>query len=322
MEGTVKKILKGTGIVLLTIMAVLLLFIIISYINHRIQLSKEDKLFVPIGRQVKVNDNIMNVYSEGDGDTTLVFMSGGGTSSPVLDFKSLYSLLSDKFRIVVVEKVGYGYSEVKDIERDIDSILSDTRQALELANIQGPFVLCPHSMSGIEALYWAQTYPEEISAIIGLDMSVPEAYTDYNINLPMIQLGKFAADMGITRWVKGLAESDAIKYGTLNKQEKEWYKVIFYRRTATITMINEVKQVKSNAARVGEKGMLHTPILIFSSDGQGTGWNPEEWRGFQKDFLTKCENGSLIPLDCSHYVHDIEYKRISEEIILYLNNIQ
>ena len=34
----------------------------------------------------------------------------------------------------------------------------------------------PHSASGIEAILWAQLYPEEVEAIIGLDMSVPAFY--------------------------------------------------------------------------------------------------------------------------------------------------
>ena len=79
-------------------------------------------------------------------------MSGGGTSSPVLDFKSLYSLLSDDYKIVVVEKFGYGFSDVVDNERSIDSILEDSRTALTKAGVVGPYVLFPHSMSGIEAL--------------------------------------------------------------------------------------------------------------------------------------------------------------------------
>lgn len=32
-----------------------------------------------------------------------------GTCSPILDFKSLYSLLSDEYKIAVVEKFGYGF---------------------------------------------------------------------------------------------------------------------------------------------------------------------------------------------------------------------
>lgn len=120
---------------------------------------------------------------EGSGPKTLVFLSGGGTCSPILDFKSLYSLLSDEYRIVVVEKFGYGYSDVVDEERTIQTILSETRSALEKAGIEGPYVLCPHSMSGIEALYWAQEYPDEIEAIIGLDMAVPEYYENMKMFL-------------------------------------------------------------------------------------------------------------------------------------------
>lgn len=70
------------------------------------------------------------------------FLSGSGTCSPILDFKSLYSLLSDDYRIVVVEKFGYGYSDVVDEDRNIQTILSETRLALNKAGIEGIYVLC------------------------------------------------------------------------------------------------------------------------------------------------------------------------------------
>lgn len=96
------------------ITAILLLIITTSYIIHQIQLAQEDKLFTPTGKKVEINGHQMHVYVEGNGEETLVFMSGGGTSSPVLDFKSLYSLLSDNYRVVVVEKAGYGFSDMTD----------------------------------------------------------------------------------------------------------------------------------------------------------------------------------------------------------------
>lgn len=68
---------------------------------------------------------------EGEGLKTLVFMAGGGTCSPILDFKSLYSLLSYEYKIVVVEKFGYGFSYIVDKKIDIDTILDDTRSALK-----------------------------------------------------------------------------------------------------------------------------------------------------------------------------------------------
>lgn len=312
-----KKTLKLIGI----IVVIVIIFITISYINHRINLSKEDELFVPNGEMVEVNGHRIHVYTEGEGDITLVFMSGGGTSSPILDFKSLFSLLSDDYRIVVVEKTGYGFSDVVDIDRDIDNILFETKEALLKAEISGPYILCPHSMSGIEALYWAQKYPEEVLAIIGLDMAVPESYEEYNISTPIIKLSAFAANIGITRWIPGISESDAIKHGTLTAEEKELYKVIFYRRTATKTMLNEVQEIKKNARKVKENGVPDIPILMFSSNGQGTGWDEDVWKNLQKNYIKNIEDGEIIYLDCSHYVHDIEYEKIADETKKFIKNL-
>lgn len=257
----------------------------------------------------------MSVYTEGEGDKTLVFLSGGGTCSPILDFKSLYSLLSNEYKIAVVEKFGYGFSDVVDEQRDIDTMLSETRMALEKAGIEGPYVLCPHSMSGLEALYWAQKYPEEVEAVIGLDMAVPAYYDEMRISIPITKLGQYGAALGITRWIPGLAESDAIKAGTLSEEEKEIYRAVFYQRTATVTMIDEVKAVKDNAKTVKENGVPQVPMLLFISNGSGgTGFTEEMWRRIPKEYIAGCDNASYIELDCPHYVHDYEYEKISEEI--------
>ncbi len=301
--------------VIFIIVAVIVLFIIVSFIRHKICSFRERKLLTPLGKIVEVNDHNMSVYTEGEGDKTLVFLSGGGTCSPILDFKSLYSLLSNEYKIAVVEKFGYGFSDVVDEQRDIDTMLSETRMALEKAGIEGPFVLCPHSMSGLEALYWAQKYPEEVEAIIGLDMAVPAYYDEMRISIPITKLGQYGAALGITRWIPSLAESDAIKVGTLSEEEKEIYRAVFYQRTATVTMIDEVKAVKDNAKTVKENGVPQVPMLLFISNGSGgTGFTEETWRRIPKEYIAGCDNASYIELDCPHYVHDYEYEKISEEI--------
>ena len=301
--------------VIFIIAAVIVLFIIVSFVRHKICSFRERKLLTPLGKLVEVNGHNMSVYTEGEGDKTLVFLSGGGTCSPILDFKSLYSLLSNEYKIVVVEKFGYGFSDVVDEQRDIDTMLSETRMALEKAGIEGPYVLCPHSMSGLEALYWAQKYPEEVEAIIGLDMAVPAYYDEMHISIPITKLGQYGAALGITRWIPSLAESDAIKAGTLSEEEKEIYRAVFYQRTATITMIDEVKAVKDNAKTVKENGVPQVPMLLFISNGSGgTGFTEETWRRIPKEYIVGCDNASYIELDCPHYVHDYEYEKISEEI--------
>lgn len=307
--------------VLLWIVAVIVILILICFVYHRYRLNAEKKLREPLGQLVDINGNNMSIYVEGSGSRTLAFLSGSGTCSPILDFKSLYSLLRDDYRIVVVEKFGYGYSDIVDEDRNIQTILSETRLALNKAGIEGPYVLCPHSMSGIEALYWAQKYPDEIEAIIGLDMAVPEYYENMKINLALMKLGQYAADLGITRLIPTLSESDAIKHGTLTNDEKNRYRAIFYNRTATVTMINEAKSVKDNARIVAQNGVPQVPMLLFISDGTGgTGFDKETWRRIQEKYISEVESGKYIELDCPHYVHDYEYGRISEEIKSFLSD--
>ena len=316
-----KKRIKSMLRVFLWIVAIIVILICICFGYHRYRLRKEEKLREPLGQLIDINENNISIYVEGSGSKTLVFLSGGGTCSPILDFKSLYSLLSDEYRIIVVEKFGYGYSDIVDEDRNIQTILSETRLALNKAGIEGPYVLCPHSMSGIEALYWAQKYPDEIEAIIGLDMAVPEYYENMKINLALMKLGQYAADLGITRLIPTLAESDAIKHGTLTNDEKNRYRAIFYNRTATVTMINEAKSVKDNARIVAQNGVPQVPMLLFISDGTGgTGFDKETWRRIQEKYISEVEYGKYIELDCPHYVHDYEYGRISEEIKSFLSD--
>lgn len=184
-------------------------------------------------------------------------------------------------------------------------------------------------VTGLEALYWASKYPDEITAIIGLDMAVPAYYEDMKINMPLLKLANFAANIGITRLMPGISESEAIKHGSLTDSEKDIYRAIFYNRTATSTMIHETEFVKANAKIVERLGVPQVPMYLFISDGSGgTGFNKETWRQIAEQYITQNENGWYMELDCPHYVQDYEYNsfgngsamRVSSVAWLY-NNI-
>ena len=73
-----RKRKRVINIICIVIVAVLILLSII-YINHQIHLKEETDLRLPLGQMVEVDGHNMSIYVEGSGDTTLVFMSGGGT---------------------------------------------------------------------------------------------------------------------------------------------------------------------------------------------------------------------------------------------------
>lgn len=321
-----KNFFKKIGIIFIVIILFILFVMLISFVNHKIKLKKEEKLFKTNGKIVEVNNHNINVYISGNSnsDITLVFMSGAGTCSPTLDFKTLYSLFENDYQIAVVEKAGYGFSDISDIDRDIDTILFETRESLNKAGVKSnKYILFPHSMSGIEALYWANKYPDEIKGIVGLDPAVPKAYENMKINSLLFNLAKFGADIGLTRFIPSIVNSSsAIKDGNLTDEEKELYRVIFYRRTATISMLNETKSIKENAKKLEKIDTTNVPMLFFASNGDGTGYSKEEWRKFIIDYIDSKQNGNYKILDCSHYVHNIEYQTIYEESLNFINKIQ
>ena len=61
-------------------------------------------------------------------------------------------------------------------KRDVKTMVDEDREALKKAGKNGPYILMPHSMSALEAIYWSCTYPDEVKAILGLDMAVPDSY--------------------------------------------------------------------------------------------------------------------------------------------------
>jgi pimeloyl-ACP methyl ester carboxylesterase len=158
-----KKAFKIIGKVVLGLLILLAVFLIVMTIYNQIMLRKNKDLYgTPLGQLVEVDGHNMSIYTEGEGEHTIVFMSGWGTTSPILDFKCLYSRLSDENKIVVVEKFGYGFSDIVEGERDFDTILRQDREALQKADIKAPYILCAHSYSGYEAVLCAQKYPDEV----------------------------------------------------------------------------------------------------------------------------------------------------------------
>ena len=273
-----------------------------------------------IGKMYDVDGHKMCVYTEGTGNKTVIFMSGAGVCSPILDFKSLYSLLSGTYRIAVIEKFGYGFSDVVEGERPVELILEQSRKALFAAGIHPPYVLCPHSMSGIEAMYWAQTYPEEVSCIIGLDMALPEHYRAMKkTRMSAIKFLKFAADHGATRILPGEIGRWAVKRGTLTEKEKQLYMELFHEKTYNTTVINEGVGIFKSAETVAAGRKIEVPMLLFVSNGNGgTGFKTEKWRAPYRKLISNNPNGRIVELDCPHMMQDYEYTVISRKILSYL----
>lgn len=291
----------------------LLLFLGATFVFHQFSLRNESKLLTPIGKQVTVNGHRMNVSVKGEGSETIVFLSGAGIASPILDFKNLSDSLSKKYKVVVVERAGYGFSEDSDRSRDVMEVLSETRQALAQAHVSGPYVIISHSMASLESLAWQEKYPNEVKALIGLDWALPASYEDLKEHPTLITLAYWTSKIGLLRY---FPESFYIKNPTLTETERQQYKLLAYKQLMSQAMLHESRLAKGNAKKVPSSINPKIPALLLVSNGEGTTFSQSKWQNYAKDFSRNQSNIQVdyidAPHDLYHYQSDAIVSRIKE----------
>lgn len=295
------------------IFVVLILFLGGTFGFHQLSLQKESKLLTPIGKEVTVNGHQMNIYIKGEGSETIVFLSGAGIASPILDFKNLSDSLSQKYKVVVVERAGYGFSQDSDRSRDVMEVLSETRQALAQAHVSGPYVIISHSMASLESLAWQEKYPNEVKALIGLDWALPASYEDLKEHPTLITLAYWTSKIGLLRY---FPESFYIKNPTLTETERQQYKLLAYKQLMSLAMLHESRLAKENAKKVPSSINPKIPALLLVSNGEGTTFSQSEWQRYAERFASDQSNVQVdymdAPHDLYHYQSDAIVSRIKE----------
>ncbi len=267
------------------------------------------------GKLVTINGHHMHIYTQGNKENPkLVLMSGSGTIAPVYDFKVLYEKLAAHFRIIVIEKFGYGYSDIYESPCDIDSLVAMQRQALAAVGETGPYILAPHSMSGLEAIRWKQTYPEEVAAIIGLDMATPSIYQSWTTK-ELEKRMRLMKTAGRFPFASILCQ---LNHHSLTQEEIVQQKLLRKRNAFNICYLNEGYAIFDNVEMISRDGNIQCPTLLFSSNGKQTS---AHWVEHQQDFAS-IMNAKLICFDCGHYIHHFKSEEMSREILAFVNGIE
>lgn len=267
MKDKFKSALKILVYLLTAIVGVVIVFLIYMKYNHSVKLQDEEVLLdPPLGQMVSVDDKEMHVVTAGeeDSDYTIVLMHGTSFTDSAITMKPLYTELAKDYRIAYVDRFGNGYSDDTDDDRDIATMLEETRTALKEAGVEAPYVLMPHDTAGVLTVYWANTYPDEVEAIVGLDMIYPEYYDTYAID----DKGVFSrwimymgCSFGIHRYVPEVYTDD--EYDLLSVKEEMIMDALKSKMCYTEAMLNEEVDMRENATTAKEGGFPKTPVLAF-----------------------------------------------------------
>ncbi|GAB6991773.1 alpha/beta hydrolase [Paenibacillus pini] len=305
------KIKKVRNIVLKIIGAIVIFIVLILgivYITNVISTNSEANKIDSYGQHVSVDGKNINVLIQGEGKETIVLLPGYGTAAPALDFKLLIDELSPFYRVVAVEPFGYGLSDGTEKERTTENIVSEVHEALQQLNIN-QYMLMGHSIAGIYGVDYVNTYPNEVTAFVGIDSSVA-TQPGMDVKLPTTMFG-FLKKSGLQRLV--------VKFGgdpyaglPFDEHTVEQMKMLSNKNSNSSTMLNEMDHISSNFK--GAQGLtfpkdLPLLLLIQANNEDVKGWIP-----LHEGQIKDSAHGKVITVDGSHYLHHTKFKEIARDV--------
>lgn len=317
--------------ILLTIFVVFVLGIVYEQLGEYYDSIK----YKPVGEIVNVNGHKMHIYSKGSGSPTVVFAAGWRTSSPYVDFYPLYNEISKHTRIAVYDRPGYGWSEVSNKPRNIDTIAEEIHEVLEKSGEKPPYILVGHSIGSLEILRFTQLYKNEVKGVVLIDGSNPEMYKNMKKTslLATMRFSLFNNSItlinriGITRLLFNIPNfySSTIPSAARNKLSlapeafKELDEAMFLKTLNNKNHIDEGKNKEANASKVAANGNIGSiPLRIITSEvlnsykeSAENQINLKEWSTDSKQIVV---DGSL------HHVHWFHPEIINKEILELLDS--
>ncbi|WP_422757336.1 alpha/beta fold hydrolase [Paenarthrobacter sp. C1] len=260
------------------------------------------------GQRVDVNGSKMNVLVTGSGLKDVVLLPGFGTSSPVLDFAPLVRDLAKDHRVIVVEPLGYGLSDGTDRERTTENIVQEVHSALQSLHVNR-YILMGHSIAGIYGIDYVKRYPDEVSAFVGIDTSVPgQPGTDTQFPTGLMSAAK---SLGLLRVITAIAFADD-NNPAYSDYANDQMQMLTNRNSMSPTYLNEMEHIGSNFQRALGTGFpKDLPLLLFAVAENKQ--NPE-WLELHRRQVASVTDGTVVPIPGEHYLHHTHAGEIADGV--------
>ncbi|MFK4790019.1 alpha/beta fold hydrolase [Microbacterium sp. ZW T5_56] len=302
-----RKPLKVTLITLGSVLAIPVVLLGTTFAVNAVATRHELASIKDYGQRVDVDGHEMNVVITGTGDDTIVLLPGLGTASPWLDYQPLVTKLEQDHRVVVVEPFGYGLSDQTDVPRTTKNIVEEVHTALQEVDITR-YTLMGHSIAGLYALTYAEQYRDELRAFVGIDTSVPNqpGWDDPTSTAGITDL----RNLGITRALSALSGDPyaGLPYSDDEKQQMGYFTT---RNASEPTVLNELENASANfGAAATATFPADLPVLLFIATQDG---DFDNWKNLHDGQVARLQNGSVVPLDGTHYLHHTQSETIAQD---------
>ncbi len=257
------KVLLGSVLAIFLTLAVVA---VVAYYNHTSRQAEEAQYLEAPGELVDVDGHKIHVLRQGNeaAEYTLVFLHSNKYIDDSITLQPLFQELSD-YDLVYIDRSGFGFSDDYNAAKDISSMVEETRTALKAVDDKTSYILVATKSAGIEAIYWANQYPEEVEAIIGLEMYFPDQYADLDDNEycgigNRILLG--LCKIGANRYASDTYPSN--DFSLYTDRQMQVRNALTSNGYYTKGMYNEDKELVKNAKAVQAEGWPEdTPMYLL-----------------------------------------------------------
>jgi len=304
--------LKAIGVIVIAIALFLAIVFIVNIVCNKFEQGKIGSY----GQPVTVDGKDMNVFIQGEGEETIVLLPGYGTAAPALDFKPLIDELSPFYKVVVIEPFGYGLSDLTEKERSTENIVSEVHEALQQLHIER-YILMGHSISGLYGLDYVNKYPNEVSAFVGLDSSVP-SISEKKIGSSIIRTIKFLKQSGLARLQVKLGD-DPYAELSYDEKTKEQLRMLKHKNMYNATQLNEAEVMYENFKAAGNLSFpKNLPVIFFIQANHPVTdrWVPEHEKQIKDSVY-----GQVVTFDGDHYLYRTKAKEIVENFREFMKEV-
>jgi pimeloyl-ACP methyl ester carboxylesterase len=314
---------RWTVRILLGLLALIVLLAASGATYEAIMTAGDAKRYPPPGQLVDVGGHRLHLHCVGEGSPTVVLDAGLGAFS--LDWGAVQPEIATSTRVCAYDRAGLGWSEPGPLPRSPQQFADELHVLLTNADVEGPYVLAVHSISGKTARLFASQHPNDVAGMVFVDArheSVDEHVTPEQLAAEDAQQRRFQrmigwmAKFGLVRllwspvWPRALPGSE-----NLSPETRTAIGVLQARPRQIESALAEGRgRMDSNTQLEAAAPLGDIPLIVLTS-AQSIDHLPF-WNEAQQIMTGLSSNSRMIVASSGHAVHFEQPALVVESIRL------